>query len=43
VRLGPSGAALGTLYFVIQQVVPPPGGRPWARGLDLQTIATIAY
>jgi hypothetical protein len=33
----------GTLYFVIRNVVPPAGAKPWARGLDLVTVATLPY
>jgi hypothetical protein len=43
VRLPPAGPAPGTLYFVVQKVVPPPGGLPWVRGLDLETVDTFSY
>jgi YVTN family beta-propeller protein len=33
----------GTLYLVVQDVTPPPGGVDYARGLSDTTVATIAY
>jgi hypothetical protein len=33
----------GTLYLVVQDVTPPPGGVGYARGLSNTTVATIAY
>jgi len=41
--LPPAGPAPGELYFVIRRVIPRVGGRPWARGLDLETIETLPY
>lgn len=43
VRLPPAGPTSGQLYFVIRKIVPPTGGRPWARGLDAVTVANLPY
>lgn len=43
VRLPPADPTPGTLYFVIRRVVPSAGGRPWVRGLDAATVATLPY
>jgi hypothetical protein len=43
VGLLPAGPTPGTIYFVVRKVIPPAGGLPWARGLDLETVDTLAY
>lgn len=41
--LPPTGPTPGELFFVVRRVIPRVGGLPWARGLDLETIETLAY